>query len=113
MNTQKSDVQIIGNVAMYPEVKTTLSGRKVARFTLSDFSFRTENELDENPGWFSLVAWEEQADIVEQYLYKGRRVGISGQLVSRVWFDNQGRRHSMAEIIISDIVIMDDLRAVA
>lgn len=104
-----NNVQLIGNLGMNPEVKSTTTGKKVARFTLANVSYRTSGEKKETTiNWFNLVAWEQQADIAEQYLYKGRKVGISGRLVTRNWFDKDGKKHSMTEVIVQDIVMMDE-----
>jgi single-strand DNA-binding protein len=110
----ESNVQIIGNVGMRPDVKSKSGSKKVARFTLTQVSFRFllgKEPIETN--WFSLVAWDEQADIVEQYLYRGRRVGITGKLIKRVWYDHDGAQHSMSEVQVHDIVLMDDLQLAA
>jgi single-strand DNA-binding protein len=112
MNMQRNNVQLIGNLGMNPEVKCTSTGKKVARFTLANVAWRTAGgETTTTVNWFNLVAWEGQADIAEQYLYKGRRVGITGRLATRTWNDKDGKKHSMVEIVVSDIVMMDQPKA--
>jgi single-strand DNA-binding protein len=112
MNMLRNNVQLIGNLGMNPEVKSTASGKKVARFTLANVSFKSSGETKITTiNWFNLVAWEQQADIAEQYLYKGRKVGISGRLVTRSWSDKDGRKHNITEIIVQDIVMMDEPKA--
>lgn len=109
MNMLRNNVQLIGNLGMNPEVKCTASGKKVARFTLANVSYKTTGQVTtQNVNWFNLVAWEKQADIAEQYLYKGRKVGISGRLVTRSWTDKDGRKHNITEIVVQDIVMMDE-----
>ncbi len=109
MDMKRNSVQLIGNLGMNPEVKSTTTGKKVARFTLSNVAYKTKgNEKTSTVNWFNLVAWETQADIAEQYLYKGRKVGINGRLVTRTWEDKTGKQHSLTEIIVSDIVMMDE-----
>jgi single-strand DNA-binding protein len=109
MTINKNNVQLIGNLGMNPEVKSTSTGKKVARFTLANVSYRSNGEVKtQNVHWFNLVAWEKQADIVEQYLYKGRKVGVSGRLVTRSWTDKDGRKHNITEIVVQDIVMMDE-----
>ena len=106
---QRNNVQLIGNLGMNPEVKSTSTGKKVARFTLANVAYKmngTEKVTIVN--WFNLVAWETQADIAEQYLYKGRKVGISGRLMARTWNDNDGKKHSIMEVMVTDIVMMDE-----
>ncbi|MBI3509916.1 MAG: single-stranded DNA-binding protein [Bacteroidetes bacterium] len=105
----RNNVQLIGNLGMNPEVKSTSTGKKVARFTLANVNFKTQGETKTTfVNWFNLVAWEKQAEIAEQYLYKGRKVGVNGRLATRNWVDADGRKHSITEIIVSDIIMMDE-----
>lgn len=109
MTMQRNNVQLIGNLGMNPEIKTSPTGKKIARFSLANVSYKNSGEAKTaTVNWFQLVAWEEQADIAEQYLYKGRKVGVSGRLVSRSWQDKTGKKHSITEIIVQDIIMMDE-----
>ena|SRR5665213_989075 len=109
LEMQRNNVQLIGNLGMNPEVKSTQAGKKVARFTLANVAWKTKGtEKTSVVNWFNLVAWETQADIAEQYLYKGRKVGVSGRLVTRTWNDKDGKKHTMTEIVVHDIVMMDE-----
>ncbi len=109
MDLQRNNVQLIGNLGMNPEVKSTSTGKKVARFTLANVAWKSKgSEKTSVVNWFNLVAWETQADIAEQYLYKGRKVGISGRLITRTWNDKDGKKHTMTEIVVNDIVMMDE-----
>jgi single-strand DNA-binding protein len=109
MNFQNNNVQLIGNIGMNPEIKTSPSGKKIARFTLANVRYKQSGDTKTSEiNWFQLVAWEKQADIAEQYLYKGRKVGVSGRLVARSWNDKDGHKHTITEIIVSDIIMMDE-----
>lgn len=111
MKMQANNVQLIGNLGMNPEVKATTTGKKIARFTLAHVNYGKTAEGEKKAGnvnWFNMVAWEKQADVAEQYLFKGRKVAISGRLVSRVWIDKVGQKRTTTEIVVSDIVMMDD-----
>ncbi len=107
---QANNVQIIGKLGMNPEVKATTTGKKVARFSLAHVSYTTsmEGQKQSNVHWFNMVAWEKQADVVEQYLQKGRKVGVSGRLMQRSWVDKLGQKRTNTEIVVNDIVLMDE-----
>jgi single-strand DNA-binding protein len=107
---QANNVQIIGKLGMNPEVKATTTGKKVARFSLAHvtYSNSAEGQRSSNVHWFNMVAWEKQADVVEQYLQKGRKVGVSGRLMQRSWTDKLGQKRTNTEIVVSDIVLMDE-----
>jgi single-strand DNA-binding protein len=107
---QANNVQLIGKLGMNPEVKATLTGKKVARFSIAHVSYTTASDgaKSSNVNWFNFVAWEKQADVVEQYLRKGRKVGVSGRLVQRSWTDKLGQKRTNTEIVVNDIVLMDE-----
>jgi single-strand DNA-binding protein len=107
---QANNVQIIGKLGMNPEVKATTTGKKVARFSLAHVSYTTAADGGKlsNVHWFNMVAWEKQADVVEQYLQKGRKVGVSGRLMQRQWVDKLGQKRTNTEIVVNDIVLMDE-----
>lgn len=107
---QANSVQIIGKLGMNPEVKATTTGKKVARFSIAHVSYTTapDGGKSSNVNWFNFVAWEKQADVAEQYLRKGRKVGVSGRLVQRSWTDRLGQKRTSTEIVVNDIVMMDD-----
>lgn len=111
MKMLANNVQLIGNLGMNPEVKATTTGKKIARFTLAHVNFTKTAEGEKKAGnvnWFNLIAWEKQADVAEQYLFKGRKVAITGRLVARTYIDKSGLKRSITEIVVSDIVMMDD-----
>lgn len=106
---QANNVQLIGKLGMNPEVKATTTGKKVARFSIAHVTYSGQGEAKtSNVNWFNLVAWEAQADVAEQYLRKGRKVGVNGRLVSHSWVDKLGHKRSSTEIVVNDIVIMDE-----
>ncbi|GAB4148631.1 MAG: hypothetical protein Fur0041_22110 [Bacteroidia bacterium] len=102
-----NSVELVGLIGMNPEIKSTTTGKKVARFTLAHKPYKNNGNNQVN--WFQLVAWEEQAAVAEQYLYKGRKVGIKGKLVTRLWTDKNGVKRSSTEIVVSDMIMMDNM----
>jgi single-strand DNA-binding protein len=105
-----NNVQLIGKLGMNPEIKATSTGKKVARFSIAHVSYSKGqgDKKESNVNWFNMVAWEQQADIAEQYLHKGRKVHVSGRLVNRSWVDKLGQKRTSTEIVVNDIVMMDD-----
>lgn len=107
---QANNVQLIGKIGMNPEIKATTTGKKVARFSIAHVSYgkNTAGEKTSNVNWFNMVAWEKQADVAEQYLRKGRKVGVTGRLVTNSWVDKLGQKRTSTEIVVSDIIMMDE-----
>lgn len=80
-------VAVIGNVASEPELRHTDAGRAVCTFRIA-VSRPGGNEAD----FFTIVAWERQAEVCAEYLTVGRRVAIEGRMHHSTWQDGDARR---------------------
>lgn len=96
---------IIGNLTANPEVKKTPSGQSVASFTIATNRAWTnaQGQKQEQAEFHNIVAWGKLADIVGQYLAKGRLCMVEGRIQTRTWDDQQGQRHWKTEIITENI----------
>jgi single-strand DNA-binding protein len=88
-------VILIGNLGADPEIKRTQDGRPIAnlRIATSD-TWRDKNtgERKEKTEWHRVVIFSEGlCKIAEQYLKKGAKVYIEGQLQTRKWTDHRSR----------------------
>ena len=104
MNLNK--VFLLGNLTADPEIKTTPSGKSVCRFRMATNRFwvdRQSGEKRQSVEYHSVVAWDKLANIVSQYLSKGRLVFVEGRLVTRSWEDGSGNKRSRTEIIAENI----------
>jgi single-strand DNA-binding protein len=87
-------VALIGNLAADPELRYTPSGKAVCTFRLA-----VSRPGNEPADFFTIVAWERQAEVCGQYLVKGRRVGIEGRLHHSTWEAEDKSRRSRVEVI--------------
>lgn len=96
---------IIGNLTQNPEVRKTPTGKSVASFTIATNSVWTNQsgERQEQAEFHSIVAWGKLADIVGQYLAKGRLCMVEGKIQTRNWTDQSGTKHWKTEIIAENI----------
>ena len=104
MNLNK--VFLLGNLTADPEIRTTPSGKSVCRFRMATNRFwvdRQSGEKKQSVEYHSVVAWDKLANIVSQYLSKGRLVFVEGRLVTRTWEDGSGNKRSRTEIIAENI----------
>jgi len=104
MNLNK--VFLLGNLTADPELRTTPSGKSVCRFRIATNRIwvdRQSGEKKQSTEYHSIVAWDKLANIVAQYLSKGRLVFVEGRLVTRTWEDNAGNKHSRTEIIAENV----------
>jgi single-strand DNA-binding protein len=107
MYALKNKVQLIGNLGNAPEVKTTESGKKLARFSVAtNESYRNaKGEKVTETTWHNLVAWGKVADIAEKYLTKGKEVAIEGKLFNRSYTDKEGIKRYATEIQVNEILM--------
>ncbi len=97
-------VILVGNLGADPEIRRTQDGRAIANLRLATTdSWRDKNtgERRERTEWHRVVIFSEGlAKVVEQYLKKGARVYIEGQLQTRKWQDQQGQDRYSTEIVV-------------
>ena len=108
MYALKNKVQLIGNLGNAPEVKTTESGKKLAKFSVAtNESYRNANgEKVTETTWHNLVAWGKVADIAEKYLSKGSEVAIEGKLINRSYTDKDGNKKYISEVQVNELLML-------
>ncbi|MGV3527972.1 MAG: single-stranded DNA-binding protein [Flavisolibacter sp.] len=110
MYALKNKVQLIGNLGMNPDVRTTENGKKWARFSMATSeSYRNASgEKVTETQWHNIVAWGKVAEIAEKYLSKGSEVAIEGKLVSRSYNDKEGNKKYVTEVQINELLMLGD-----
>jgi len=97
-------VILIGNVGADPEIRRMNSGDQVAtlRIATSDtWRDRNTGERRERTEWHSVVIFNENlVKVVEQYVKKGAKLYIEGQLQTRKWQDQNGLDRYTTEIVL-------------
>jgi single-strand DNA-binding protein len=97
-------VILIGNLGRDPEVRRMGSGDAVVNLriaTSESWRDRTSGERKERTEWHSVVIFNENlAKIAEQYLKKGSKVYIEGQLQTRKWTDQSGQERYSTEVVL-------------
>jgi single-strand DNA-binding protein len=106
-------VQLIGNAGADPEVRTTPAGRTVAniRIATSETWSDQNGEKQDRTEWHRVVVFGKPAEIVQQYLRKGSKVYVEGQLQTREWQDQTGQKRYTTEVVVSgfgsQIILLD------
>lgn len=102
-------VIIIGNVGTDPEMRYTPNGNPVTSFRIATSrSYNTpEGERKQDTEWFTVTAWNQLAELCNQYLSKGRRAYVEGRLRSRTWEGQDGKPRFQNEIIASKVIFLD------
>jgi single-strand DNA-binding protein len=97
-------VILVGNLGRDPEVRTFANGGKVCNLriaTSETWKDRNTGERRERTEWHSVAIFSEPlVRIAEQYLRKGSKVYIEGQLETRKWQDQSGQDRYSTEVVL-------------
>ncbi len=97
-------VILIGNLGRDPEVRSFQNGGKVCNLriaTSETWKDRSTGERREKTEWHSVAIFQEGlVRIAEQYLKKGSKVYIEGQLQTRKWQDQSGQDRYSTEVVL-------------
>ncbi|WP_339887266.1 single-stranded DNA-binding protein [uncultured Flavobacterium sp.] len=108
MNALRNKVQLIGHVGQEPEIKTFEGGKKLANITLATNESYTnaKGEKVEQTEWHRLTAWGKTADLIENYVIKGKEIAIEGKLSHRSYDDKDGVKRYITEVVISELLLL-------
>jgi len=97
-------VILVGNLGADPEVRQTSDGRPIVNLriaTSENWKDRNTGERRERTEWHRVVIFSEGlARIAEQYLRKGSKVYLEGQLQTRKWEDQSGQERYSTEVVL-------------
>ena len=97
-------VILIGNLGADPEIRRTQDGRPIANLrvaTSENWRDKATGERRERTEWHRVVIFSEGlAKIAEQYLKKGAKVYLEGQLQTRKWQDKEGQDRWTTEVVL-------------
>lgn len=97
-------VILIGNLGADPEIRNTQDGRPICNLrvaTTESWRDKSSGERRERTEWHRVVIFNEGlCRIAEQYLKKGSKVYLEGQLQTRKWEDQQGQERYSTEVVL-------------
>ena len=101
-------VILVGNLGANPEMRFTQGGQAVANLRLATTERWTDKngQKQEATEWHRVVVWGKQAEIVGQYLTKGRQVYVEGSIRTRQWQDQQGQKRYTTEIVARNVQML-------
>lgn len=108
-------VILIGNLGRDPEVRTLNDGSPVVTLSLAtseNWKDKASGERRERTEWHRVVIFNENlAKVAENYLKKGAKVYIEGQLQTRKWTDKDGNEKYTTEVVLQryrgDLTMLD------
>jgi single-strand DNA-binding protein len=92
---------LYGNLTRDPEVRALPSGQQVASFSMAtNRSFKNkEGQKQDAVEYHNVVAFGKQADLIAQYMKKGRPIFVEGRIQTRSW-EKDGEKKYRTEIVI-------------
>ena len=101
-------VILVGNLGANPEMRFTQGGQAVANLRIATSERWTDRngQKQETTEWHRVVVFGKQAEIVGQYLTKGRQVYIEGRIQTRQWQDNQGQKRYTTEVVAQRVQML-------
>ncbi len=97
-------VILVGNLGADPEIRHTQDGRPIANLrvaTSENWRDRNTGERREKTEWHNVAIFNEGlCKIAEQYLRKGSKIYLEGQLQTRKWQDREGNDRYTTEVVL-------------
>jgi len=108
-------VILVGNLGKDPEIRRTQDGRPIANLSVATsetWRDKATGERKEKTEWHRVVIFNEGlCKVAEQYLKKGAKVYIEGQLQTRKWTDQSGAEKYSTEVVLqgfnSNLTMLD------
>ena len=108
MSTLRNKVQLIGNLGNDPEIVNLDSGKKLAKFSIATNETYKNNKGERvtDTQWHNVVAWGKTAEVIENYVTKGKEVAIQGKLSTRSYLDKEGIKRYTTEINCNELLLL-------
>jgi len=108
MNTLRNKVQLIGNLGNDPEIINLDSGKKLAKFSLAtnEYYKDADGQKQTKTEWHNLVAWNKTAELIENFVTKGKEIAIEGKLTNRSWDDKEGHKRYTTEVVVNEVLLL-------
>ena len=99
-------VVLVGRLTRDAELKYTANGQAVCKFSIA-VNRRKKNgdQWEDEANYFDVTLWGRQGEAVNQYLLKGKSVGVDGELRQDRW-QQDGQNRSKVEIVASNIQLL-------
>ena len=115
MATGLNIATLIGNVGRDPEFRATKDGKQIALFSLAttdSWKDKASGEKRERTEWHRIVVFHEGlASVIKNYVHKGSRLYIQGNIQTRKWLDNSGVEKYITEVVLQNqsatLVLLD------
>ena len=108
MSRLQNRVILIGYVGNDPEMHSFASGDKKATFRLATNRYSKDAKGDsvEETDWHTVVVYGRLTEVVENFVHKGRRIGIEGRISYRSYSAQDGTKRFITEIVCDELELL-------
>lgn len=99
-------VILIGRLARDPEMRTTISGTNVTRFTVAVTRTFQDQNGERGADFINCVAWRRQAENIAKYCTKGTQVAIEGRIQTGSYDAQDGSKRYTTDIICDNVTFL-------
>lgn len=99
-------VILIGRLARDPEMRTTMSGSNVTRFTLAVTRTFQDQNGERGADFISCVAWRKQAENIAKYCTKGTQVAVEGRIQTGSYASQDGSKRYTTDIMCDNVTFL-------
>lgn len=94
-----NSIILLGRATSAIELKQTQAGKTVVSFSLAVKRPFSKDTTD----FFTICAWDKQAELLSKYVGKGDQICIRGYLMTRSWEDGNGDKRYATEVVASEV----------
>jgi single-strand DNA-binding protein len=99
-------VNLIGRLTRDAELKYAPSGQAVSKFSIAvNRSVKRGEKWEDEANFFDIVLWGKRAEALNQYLAKGKQIGVDGELRQDRW-QQDGQNRSRVEVVAANINLL-------
>ena len=103
-------VTLLGNVGQDPDIKFSAGGQAIAKFgiaTTDRIKDKSSDQWTDKTEWHNVVAFGRTAEVVRDYVKKGKPVYVEGRLSTSSWEDKETHKKVYrTEIIVIELVLL-------
>lgn len=100
-----NNINIVGRLVRDPELKVS-GDKQFARFTVAvNRRYKRDNQPDAD--FMDCTAFGKTAEIINQYVFKGSQIGITGRLESNKWKDKDGNSRTSWGIVVEELTFCE------
>lgn len=102
---------LVGNLGQDPDLKYTTNGTPICSFSMATSEKRKDpktGEKQEKTTWWRVTFFGKQAEIISQYMSKGKLIYVEGRPRQEEWTDRDGKARTSLEVFGTDFTFIGD-----